>query len=187
MVFQRPLLLLEYHDKEWGVPIHDDDNNNRLFEFLILEGAQAGLSSLTILRKRENYRKAFDHFDPKRISKIRRLQDKRATAGFRHRAKQALGAAIQNAGCALEVNEEFDSLDKYLLELCKRPKAQGKPLEKFEPDPRENQRIWFDESGFAQAWFRFVGSTTCYSFMQATGMVNDHETSCFRHSRASGG
>ncbi len=173
----RPLMI-EYHDQEWGVPLHDD---RRLFEFLILEGAQAGLSWRTILEKRENYRKAFDHFDPARVArytdaKIRRLL---ADSGIvRNRLK--IQAAIVNAQKCLEVQKEFGSLDRYLWQF-----VDGRPVlnsfTTFQEVPCQSEisdRMGHD---LAKRGFKFVGTKICYAFMQAVGMVQDHTTDCFRY------
>jgi DNA-3-methyladenine glycosylase I len=155
-------LYRRYHDEEWGVPVHDDA---RLFEFLILEGAQAGLSWETILQKRENYRKAFAQFDPKKISLFpaRKLQSLMRDPGIvRNRLK--IQSAKTNAIAFLAVQEEFGSFDAYLWRF-KDAEAMSKDLLK--------------------RGFRFVGPTICYAFMQAVGIVNDHAKDCFRHVRAS--
>jgi len=149
---------IAYHDKEWGVPVHDD---RVLFEFLILEGAQAGLSWETILQKRENYRKAFAGFDPKKVSRFssKKLQSLMRNEGIvRNRLK--IQSARSNALAFLAVQKEFGSFDAYIWRF-KDAKAMSKDLLK--------------------RGFRFVGPTICYAFMQAVGMVNDHTVDCFRH------
>lgn len=171
-------LAIEYHDKEWGVPLHDD---RRLFEFLILEGAQAGLSWDTILKKRENYRKAFDNFDAKRIAKYddKKFDELINNAGIvRNRLK--IKSAIQNANAFLEIQKEFNSFDKYIWSF-----TGGKPvinmwetLSEISAKTETSDRMSKD---LKKRGFNFVGSTICYAFMQATGMVNDHIVSCFRH------
>ncbi len=151
-------LMRAYHDTEWGVPVHVD---RRLFEFLILEGAQAGLSWKTILNKRESYRKAFDGFDAQKIARYgaRETQRLLKNAGIiRNRLK--VKAAIGNAQAFLEVREEFGSFDAYIWQF-KEPVAMNKDLLK--------------------RGFKFVGPTICYAFMQAVGIVNDHERNCFRY------
>lgn len=172
-------LLKEYHDKEWGVQLHDD---KKLFEFLTLEGAQAGLSWLTVLRKRENYRRVFDHFDFEKVScyrqnkVIRLLKDPGII-----RNKLKILSAIQNAKCGLAVVEEFGSLDKYLwsfLEHGKPKKNKWKTMKEVPVTSKESDAMSKD---LQARGFRFVGSTICYSFMQATGMVNDHRITCFRY------
>ena len=171
-------LMCAYHDREWGVPLHDD---RLLFEFLCLEGAQAGLSWRTVLAKRENYRKAFHGFDIARVAamKDRELEKLLGDPGIiRNRLK--LGAARDNAVAALEVAGEFGSLDAYLWSF-----VDGKPLRNRWKERSEvpattplSDRM---SKALKKRGFRFVGSTICYAFMQATGMVNDHLTTCFRH------
>jgi DNA-3-methyladenine glycosylase I len=159
-------LAIAYHDQEWGVPVRRD---RRLFELLILEGAQAGLSWDTILAKRENYRRAFDGFDFNKVSHYK-TQDKRrllADAGIvRNRAK--IDAAVLNARCFLEVRDEFGSFSRYVWGFVGKAPGQGKQVsEALSADLRKRG-------------FKFVGPTIMYAFMQAVGMVNDHETRCFR-------
>jgi DNA-3-methyladenine glycosylase I len=169
-------LSIEYHDREWGVPVHDDQT---LFEFLILEGAQAGLSWETILRKRENYRRAFDNFDARRVAKYdqRKVEKLLSDEGIiRNRLK--ISAAIQNAKAFLAVQKEFGSFDAYVLRF-----VNGKPLlrKRGAPVPvttAESETLSRDLSSHG---FKFVGPTICYSFMQAVGMVNDHDANCFRY------
>ena len=171
-------LYVNYHDNEWGVPVHDD---RRLFEFLILEGAQAGLSWITILRKRENYRRAFDNFDAAKIARYGRHQVARllGDAGIvRNRLK--IEAAINNAQRFLEVQAAFASFDAYLWRF-----VDGQPianrwnsLKQVPASTRESDALSKD---LKARGFKFVGSTICYAHMQATGMVNDHLASCFRH------
>jgi DNA-3-methyladenine glycosylase I len=167
-------LLLQYHDLEWGVPVHDD---SRLFEFLILEGAQAGLSWLTILKKRENYRRAFDHFDPEKISRYseKRIQKLKENPGI-IRNELKIRSAVKNANCLLEVREEFGTFDKYIWTFAGEKKKiyLEIPAKTIESDEMSN--------ALKQRGFGFVGSTICYSFMQAVGMVNDHLTTCYRAS-----
>lgn len=171
-------LLAAYHDREWGVPVHED---GRLFEFLLLEGAQAGLSWRTILRRREGYRKAFAGFDPQRVARYGERDRARllADAGIiRNRAK--IAAAIDNARAFLRVQERFGSFDAYQWNF-----VDGEPIRNrwkhasqipaFTPLSEAMSR------DLAQRGFRFVGPTICYAHMQATGMVNDHVTGCFRH------
>jgi DNA-3-methyladenine glycosylase I len=169
---------VRYHDDEWGVPAHDD---RRLFEFLILEGAQAGLSWSTILAKRENYRRAFDGFDAERIARygareVRRLM---GDAGIvRNRLK--IEAAVANARAALDVRARHGSLDAYLWR-----RLDGRPIQnRWRTQGRVPARTAVSDalsSDLRGDGFRFVGTTICYAFMQAVGMVNDHLTSCFRH------
>jgi DNA-3-methyladenine glycosylase I len=169
--------MIAYHDAEWGVPVHDD---RTLFEFLILEGAQAGLSWSTILRKRENYRKAFDRFDARKIA----LYDDRKVAALladegivRNRLK--IGSTIGNAHAFLAARDEFGSFDDYIWRFVGgRPRQnRWRGMEEVPARTPESDAMSKD---LAKRGFRFVGSTICYAFMQATGMVNDHLTSCFR-------
>ena len=171
-------LSIAYHDEEWGVPQHDD---RRLFEFLILEGAQAGLSWETILRKREAYREAFDGFDPERVARFnaRRVEKLLANPGIvRNRLKVA--GAVRNAKAFLAVQEEAGSFDAYVWRFVGgRPKVnrwrglKGVPATTPESDAMSKD--------LARRGFTFVGSTICYAFMQAVGMVNDHRVDCFRY------
>ncbi len=171
-------LMIEYHDTEWGVPLHDDV---KLFEFLILEGAQAGLSWSTILKKRENYRKAFDGFHPAKVAQygdqdVARLL---ADAGIvRNRLK--IAAAITNARLVLDVQKEFGSLDKYIWQFVGgRPiKHAFMSLSELPAQTTESDAMSRD---LKKRGFKFVGSTICYAFMQAVGMVNDHTVECFRY------
>lgn len=174
---------IAYHDAEWGVPVHDD---RRLFEFLILEGAQAGLSWETILRKREHYRKVFDRFDPVKVAGYnrRKLDSLLGDAGIvRNRLK--LESAIGNARAFLAVQEEFTSFDRYLWRF-----TDGEPLlnrwRRIEDVPATTPQSDALSRDLKSRGFRFVGSTICYAFMQAVGMVNDHTTDCFRHAALSG-
>lgn len=171
-------LAIRYHDEEWGVPVHDD---HKLFEFLILEGAQAGLSWDTILRKRENYRKAFDGFD---VNKVARYTDKKIEkllqdeGIIRNRLKVA--SAVSNARAFLKVQEEFGSFDKYIWAFVDgKPIVNGWKLSSQVPAKSEvSDAISKD---LKKRGFNFVGSTIIYANMQATGMVNDHLVSCFRY------
>jgi DNA-3-methyladenine glycosylase I len=172
--------MIEYHDTEWGVPVHDD---NTLFEFLILEGAQAGLSWSTILHKRDNYRKAFNNFDPKKVARYTdaKLAQLLLNPGIvRNRLKVA--AAVINAQKFLEVQKEAGSFDAYIWKF-----VDGKPLQnKFSagsPVPARTEQSDVMSKDLQKRGFKFVGSTICYAFMQATGMVNDHSTDCFRYSQ----
>ena len=173
-------LYVAYHDTEWGVPVHDD---RRLFEFLILEGAQAGLSWITILKKRDNYRKAFDNFDAKRVARYdaRKVKKLLADEGIvRNRLK--IESSISNARAFLEVQREFGTFDKYIWQFVNhRPIVnRRKILRDIPPRTPESDAMSKD---LRRRGFRFVGSTICYAFMQATGMVNDHLISCFRYNR----
>jgi len=171
-------LALRYHDEEWGVPLYDD---RMLFEFLILEGAQAGLSWDTILQKRENYRKAFNRFDVKRVAKYdaRKMQELLKNPGIvRNRLK--IASASANAKAFLAVQKEFGSFDKYIWQFVGgSPKVNrwrlGKPVPASTPESDAMSK------DLKKRGFNFVGSTICYAFMQATGMVNDHAVECFRY------
>ncbi|MEK6279542.1 MAG: DNA-3-methyladenine glycosylase I [Acidobacteriota bacterium] len=168
-------LSIAYHDNEWGVPVHDD---RKLFEFLILEGAQAGLSWETILRKRENYRAAFDGFDPQRVAKYdaRKIARLLGDAGIiRNRLK--INAAVQNAKAFLAIQKEFGSFEVYVWQFVDgvtRKRKRGQPVPVFS----EESTMMSKE--LRKRGFNFVGSTICYSFMQAVGMINDHNHDCFR-------
>ena len=171
-------LYLDYHDREWGVPVHDD---RTLFEFLVLEGAQAGLSWGTILKKRENFRRAFDGFDPGKVArygrkKVARLLDDPGI--IRNRLK--IESAIRNAKAYLEVQEEFGSFDSYVWRFVGgRPKVNHwRTLGEIPATTPESEAMSRD---LLKRGFRFVGPTICYAHMQATGMVNDHVTGCFRY------
>jgi len=169
-------LSIAYHDKEWGVPVHDD---TRLFEFLILEGAQAGLSWETILRKRDNYRRAFDGFNPKKVAKY----DERKIAALLNdesiiRNRLKINSAVTNAIAFLEVQREFGSFAAYVWRF-----VNGKPL-KRKPGQTLAARTELSDAlskDLLKRGFKFVGSTICYSFMQAVGLVNDHDSKCFRY------
>jgi DNA-3-methyladenine glycosylase I len=167
-----------YHDTEWGVPLHTD---RKLFEMLILEGAQAGLSWSTILRKRANYRRAFDRFDPEKIAhydkkKIARLLSDPGIV--RNRLK--IAAAIQNACCFLEVREEFGKFSDYIWRF-----VDGRPIinrrRNMKAVPARTRESDAMSADLKKRGFKFVGSTICYAYMQAVGMVNDHTVDCFRH------
>jgi DNA-3-methyladenine glycosylase I len=168
---------IEYHDTEWGVPLHDDRS---LFEFLILEGAQAGLSWETILRKRENYRRAFDRFDPVKVARYdkRKVGKLLADAGIvRNRLK--IAAAITNARAFLAVQKEFGTFDRYVWSFVGgKPKTNTwRAADKLPCRCPESDALSKD---LKKRGFRFVGTTICYAFMQAVGMVNDHTLDCFR-------
>src|SRR5688572_16870012 len=173
-----------YHDREWGVPVHDD---RLLFEMLILEGAQAGLGWSTILKKRENYRRAFNNFDAKKISRYgtRKVKSLLADAGIvRNRLK--IAATIQNAKAFLAVHKEFGSFDTYLWRFVGGKPIQNrrKSLKEIPPRTPESDALSKD---LLKRGFKFVGSTISYAFMQAVGMVNDHTVDCFRHTELGGG
>jgi DNA-3-methyladenine glycosylase I len=176
-------LYVAYHDQEWGVPLHDD---RALFEFLILEGAQAGLSWLTILRKRENYRRAFHNFDMERIARYGARDTARLLADpgiVRNRLK--IAATIGNARAALEVREQHGSLDAFLWRF-----VDGKPIINSWRDlkalPASTAASDAMSKELKRLGLKFVGSTICYAFMQAVGMVNDHTVSCFRYKELGG-
>lgn len=171
-------LSIDYHDNEWGVPEHDD---RKLFEFLILEGAQAGLSWLTILKKRQNYREAFDNFDARKIAEYdrRKLEELLSNKGIvRNRLK--IEAAIQNAKAFLAVQGEFGSFDAYIWQFVggEPRKNAWKTVKEIPSKTGESDAMSRDLS---KRGFKFVGSTICYAFMQAIGMVNDHAVDCFRY------
>lgn len=171
-------LYCEYHDLEWGLPVHDE---RLLFEFLILEGAQAGLSWITILKKRENYRKVFDNFDAHSIAgydsdKVEELIQNRGI--IRNRSK--INAAILNSRAFLKIQEDFGSFDKYIWSFVDHSPIQNqwKELGEIPTQTPESEAMSKD---LKKRGFKFVGPTICYAFMQAIGMVNDHTTDCFRH------
>jgi DNA-3-methyladenine glycosylase I len=175
---------ITYHDKEWGVPVHDD---RLLFEFLILEGAQAGLSWTTILNKRDNYRKAFDGFRPEKIARygVRDVKRLLGDAGIvRNRLK--IVAAIENAKTFLTVRKEFGTFDAYLWSF-----VGGKPIRnrwnRMADVPARTTESDAMSRDLQRRGFKFVGSTICYALMQATGMVNDHLVTCPRHAQVGGG
>jgi len=171
-------LYIAYHDTEWGVPLHDD---HRLFEFLILEGAQAGLSWLTILKKRDNYRRAYDDFDPARVARYTRHKQNRLMhdAGIvRNRLK--IEASILNARAFLDIQDKFGSFDAFIWQFTDgRPRQNRWRTPKSVPASTPESVTMSRE--LKKRGFKFVGSTICYAFMQATGMVNDHLVGCYRH------
>jgi DNA-3-methyladenine glycosylase I len=167
-----------YHDLEWGVPQHDD---RVLFEFLILEGAQAGLSWLTILQKRENYCKAFANWDPKKVAKFdaRKIASLLKDPGIvRNRLK--INSAVTNAKAFLKVQNEFGSFNRYVWSFVNGTPLDGKRRSMKEIPPRTEVSDAMSKD-LARRGFKFVGSTICYAFMQAVGMVNDHMVECFRY------
>ena len=174
--------MIAYHDKEWGVPVHED---RLLFEFLTLEGAQAGLSWQTILNKREAYREAFSRFDPARVARFdgRRIDRLLANPGIvRNRLK--IESTVSNARAVLEVQRELGSLDRFLWGLVGGvPKVNR--WRNLSALPARTPASDALSKALKQRGFRFVGSTICYAFMQATGMVNDHAMTCFRHTQLS--
>jgi DNA-3-methyladenine glycosylase I len=174
----REELMCAYHDTEWGVPLHDDQG---LFEFLVLEGAQAGLSWSTILRKRPNYRAAFDRFDPRRVARYdeRKVAALLADEGIvRNRLKVA--SAISNAQAFLAVEKEFGSFDRYIWQFVDGTPVKNRWRSPGDVPARTAQSDAMSKD-LTKRGFRFVGSTICYAFMQATGMVNDHLVACFRY------
>ena len=169
---------IAYHDAEWGVPVHDD---RVFFEFLTLEGAQAGLSWSTILRKRENYRRAFAGFDPKKVARFTASQTQKLLQDegiVRNRLK--IESTVTNARAFLEVQKEFGSFDRYVWRF-----VGGKPIQNSRRGTKDIPARTAESDALSKdlqrRGFRFVGSTICYAFMQATGMVNDHLVSCFRY------
>ena len=172
----RTELAIAYHDLEWGAPLHDDRG---LFEFLILEGAQAGLSWETVLQKRDNYRAAFDNFHPAKVAKYntRKVEQLLGNPGIiRNRLK--IVSAIQNAKAFIAVQQEFGSFDKYLWRF-----VDDQPLRRKRGAPVPARTPLSDalSKDLAKRGFKFVGSTICYAFMQAVGLVNDHDPTCFRY------
>jgi len=172
-------LYIKYHDTEWGVPLHDD---RKLFEFLVLEGVQAGLSWITILKKRKNYQKAFNGFDYNKIAKydsgkIRELLLNKGVV----RNKLKIEAAVQNAKAFIDVQKEFGSFDTYIWQF-----VDGKPLKNtwktHEEIPSKTDESINMSISLKKRGFKFTGPTICYAFMQAVGMVNDHIIDCFRYS-----
>lgn len=171
-------LYIQYHDEEWGVPVHDD---RRLFEFLILEGAQAGLSWITILKKREHYRQVFDQFEVAKIARYnrRKIQALLLDPGIvRNRLK--IESAVGNAKAYLAVLSEFGTFDQYVWRFVGGQPIRNhwKSLKQIPARTRESDALSRD---LLQRGFKFVGSTICYAFMQAVGLVNDHTTDCFRY------
>jgi DNA-3-methyladenine glycosylase I len=172
-----------YHDEEWGVPVHND---RTLFEFLILEGAQAGLSWSTILKKRENYRAAFDNFDAARIARYdKRKIDRLLLDSGIVRNKLKIASAVGNAKAFLRVQKEFGSFERYLWQFIGgKPKINSwKASQKLPASTAESDAMSKD---LKRRGFKFVGSTICYAFMQAVGMVNDHAVTCFRYKQLRG-
>ena len=171
-------LMTDYHDQEWGVPLHEDQ---KLFEFLILEGMQAGLSWMTILRKRDNFRAAFDGFDPDKIAEYEqaKFEELMANAGI-IRNRRKIEAATQNAKAFLEVQQEFGSFDSYMWQFVGgRPKVNA--WKSMGEIPAKTEQSIAMSRNLKQRGFNFVGPTICYAHMQATGMVNDHTVDCFRY------
>jgi DNA-3-methyladenine glycosylase I len=171
-------LYVEYHDKEWGVPVHND---NKHFEFLVLEAAQAGLSWLTVLKKRENYRAAYDNFAPVKVAKYdeKKLNELLNNPGI-IRNQRKIEASINNAKCFLEIQNEFGSFDKYIWQF-----VESKPMinswKEISEIPARTELSDNISNDLKTRGFKFVGSTTMYAHMQASGLVNDHVVSCFRY------
>jgi DNA-3-methyladenine glycosylase I len=171
-------LMIEYHDREWGVPVHDDRKH---FEFLVLEAAQAGLSWAIVLKKREGYRRAFSEFDPAKVARYDKRRIEKLTldpAIIRNRLK--IEAAIQNARSYLAVQEEFSSFDTYIWQFVGGRPIQNRWRSMSDVPSRTKESDALSED-LRRRGFKFVGSTICYAFMQAVGMVNDHTVDCFRH------
>ncbi len=171
-------LYIRYHDAEWGVPVHDD---RRFFEFLILEGAQAGLSWLTVLKKRPNYLNTFDNFDPRKVAAYnpRKVKELIANAGIiRNRLK--IEAAVQNARSFLAVQQQFGSFDKYIWQFV-GGQPQKNSWQSIADIPAQSESSAAMSADLKKRGFKFVGPTICYAFMQATGLVNDHTVDCFRY------
>lgn len=175
---QRNPLMLDYHDKEWGVPLHDDQ---KLFEFLILEGAQAGLSWQTILQRREGYRAAFANFDAEKVARYTPAKQLRLAENpniIRNRLK--ITSAVQNARAFLKVQQQFDSFDRYIWQF-----VEGNPInnrwKNSQQIPTRTTHSDAMAKDLKKRGFSFVGTTICYAFMQAVGMMNDHTVDCFRH------
>lgn len=167
-----------YHDTEWGVPLHDD---RKLFEFLILDGAQAGLSWITILKKRQNYRKAFDNFNPRKIARYgtRKISELLLNQGIiRNRLK--IEAAVQNARSFLELQKEFGTFDTYIWQFVGGQTLKNR-WETIAEIPAYTDESVAMSNDLKKRGFKFVGPTICYAFMQAAGMVNDHTLDCFRY------
>jgi DNA-3-methyladenine glycosylase I len=170
--------MLEYHDTEWGVPLHDD---RKLFEFLLLDNAQAGLSWQTILNKRENYRKAFDNFDPAEIARYnkRKIASLLKNPGIvRNRLK--VESAVTNARAFLEIQAEFGSFDAYIWQFVGRTPIRNR-CRTLKDIPATSGESDVMSKALKKRGFKFVGSTICYAFMQSAGLVNDHLTCCFRY------
>lgn len=172
-------LYIVYHDQEWGVPVHDD---RLLFEFLILEGAQAGLSWITILKKRENYRRAFDNFEPAAVARYntRKIQKLLADPGI-VRNKLKIASAVQNAKAFLAVQKEFGTFDRYIWRFVSERPIRNHP-KSLKQIPARTEKSDAMSRDLINRGFKFVGSTICYAFMQAVGLVNDHTIDCFRYS-----
>jgi DNA-3-methyladenine glycosylase I len=171
-------LMIKYHDEEWGIPVHDD---RKLFEFMLLDGAQAGLSWETVLKKRENYRRAFDNFDPEIIAEYdsKKVEELLLDAGI-IRNRQKIESAIQNATAFLEIQKEFGTFDAYIWQFVgEKPKVNSwQTIKEIPASTPESDAMSRD---LKKRRFSFVGTTICYAFMQAAGLVNDHTFDCFRY------
>ncbi|MBT3690107.1 DNA-3-methyladenine glycosylase I [bacterium] len=175
---QKNELYIKYHDEDWGVPIHDDQ---KLFEMIVLEGAQAGLSWETVLKKRKNYKKAFNNFDPKKVSKYneKKIEELLQNEGIiRNRLK--IRSAIQNAKSFLKIQKEFKSFNKYIWSFVDNKPIKNK-FKSFSEIPAKTELSDKISKDLKIRGMNFVGSTIIYAFMQSTGLVNDHEVSCFRY------
>ena len=171
-------IYIEYHDNEWGIPVHDD---RKLFEFLVLEGAQAGLSWLTVLKKREGYRKAFADFDPEKVARFTQKKiEKLLQDASIIRNKLKVNSAVTNAKAFLRVQEEFGSFDKYIWGFTDGKVIHNTWKSLKEIPARTNESDIMSKDLISRG-FKFVGSTIMYAHMQATGMVNDHVIECYRH------
>ncbi len=171
-------IYIKYHDEEWGVPLHED---HKLFEFLVLDAMQAGLSWLIVLKKRQNFREAFDHFDPHKISRYgeEKIEELLNNSGI-IRNRRKIEATVQNAKAFLQVQKEYGSFDAYIWQF-----VSGKPRintwKRLEDLPAHTEQSDTMSQDLRDRGFKFVGSTICYAFMQAAGMVNDHTVDCFRY------
>ncbi len=173
-------LYIKYHDEEWGVPVHDDQ---KLFEMLILEGAQAGLSWITVLKKRENYRKAFSNFDVVKISKKseKKIEKLLENPGIiRNRLK--VNSTVGNANAFLKIQKEFGSFDKYIWQFVDHKPIVNK-FKSMKDLPAKTDLSDIMSKDLKKRGFKFIGSTICYAFIQAVGIVNDHTTDCFRYKK----
>lgn len=177
-------LMIAYHDQEWGVPLHDD---TQLFEFLVLEGAQAGLSWATVLRKRARYREVFSGFDPESVAAFdrRKIDSMLQDPGIiRNRLK--LEAAVSNAAAFLQLQQEFGSFDRFIWQFVENEQPRINRRRRLADLPAQTPESGRMSRELKRRGFRFVGSTICYAFMQAVGMVNDHTLECFRYRQLGG-
>ncbi len=173
-------LYVRYHDEEWGVPVHKD---NKLFEFLVLDCFQAGLSWLIILRKRDSFRKAFDNFDPRKVARYTNKEVEHLVENSDIvRNKSKILAAINNAGCFLEIQKEFGSFDSYIWKFVKGRAIQNSFIQ-LSDLPAKSEVSKAMSKDLKKRGFQFVGPTICYAFMQAAGLVNDHLVTCFRYNQ----